>query len=336
VIERIEVLDGVVCQRPTLELRLTDRDGCIGHGEAAPVPGYSPDDAGRCREALHGLSVDALAGVLPMQASELISDALPAAQFAVETALFDLLARRAKRPVWELLCAVAENHEHAEPVPLGKLLTEPDAGTLIDAARAAVAGGFRTLKLKVGRGNFATELDLLRRLRDAVGHDVALRLDANRAWTPVAARARLAALAELGPELVEEPTADLMALAESPVSLALDESLQPFDAVDRLGPAFERCRVRAFVLKPTTLGGFSRCLGLARRAAGLGLDVVVSHAFEGRVGFAACCALAVAIASRSRASGLAPHAGLGGAELPGLSDGELRGSSDEPGLGFLP
>jgi o-succinylbenzoate synthase len=324
-IERIEVFDAAVAARPSVRLRILASDGHAGVGEASPLPGYSPDDAASCRAALLALEPNELSQVEPCRAGDLISPFLPAARFALETALLDLHARRGRQPAWKLLADASDlNAEQADPVPLGMLLPSGDADRTVEAASVAVAEGYRTLKLKVGREPFVRELAVARRVREAVGGDVALRFDANRAWSVAAARAHLEALFELQPELVEEPTADLEALGSAPVPIALDESLQDPRALERLRPLLGPCRVCAVVLKPTALGGLGHCLDLARRARRLGLDVTVSHTFEGPIAFAACWALALAAASRSRASGLAPHTHLEGSTLPGNSQGTLR------------
>ena len=68
-------------------------------------------------------------------------------------------------------------------VPTDVTLAAGDADSLAAAARARVADGFTALKLKVGT-DAATDVARVRAVRDAVGPDVAIRLDANQGWTP--------------------------------------------------------------------------------------------------------------------------------------------------------
>src|SRR5205814_6820825 len=87
-------------RRDGLVLRLVDDDGRVGRGEASPLPGYSPDDRDACAASLAAVDVAALAigggdlleGVRAAVAR--IDARLPAARFAVETALLDLAAQR--------------------------------------------------------------------------------------------------------------------------------------------------------------------------------------------------------------------------------------------------
>jgi L-fuconate dehydratase len=72
-------------------------------------------------------------------------------------------------------------------------------------ARRAASEGFRALKLKVGSEDGARDLRRARIVREAVGTDVRIMLDANQAWSLPRAIAMCRALAEIGPEFVEEP-----------------------------------------------------------------------------------------------------------------------------------
>jgi L-alanine-DL-glutamate epimerase-like enolase superfamily enzyme len=235
-----------------------------GTGEAAPLPGYSPDTLEACRAAL---------AALPPLTGELddlrhVPRSLPAARFALETAL---LARRGGLGL------------PARPVARSRLVDS------VAAAAAALAAGAAVLKVKVG---VPGDVELLAALRDRFP-GVPLRLDAN--GTPVGA-----AHAAFAPELVEEPADPA---APHPFPVALDESLQrlPFGAVRALARAG---RVQALVLKPMALGGALRCLELARRAVELDLAVCASHLHDGPVARAATRALAEALPGRVLACGV--------------------------------
>lgn len=304
-------------ERSGLLLTLVDDDGRAGQGEASPLPGYSPDDLESCRAALSALDWGELVAAGSASPLELLAAAsnrvpaeLPAARFAVETALLDLAAQRAGRPAWSLLrSSVRRLDSRPLPVPLCGLIGTADAGTdaVLGGAARLVARGLATLKLKIGQ---AGDLELARALRAQVGDCVLLRFDVNRAWPETDARERLASLAAVSPELVEEPAKALHTLGTSPVPLALDESLQQPGALQQLGPSLRELRVEAVVLKPAALGGLVRSVELAGRAQSLGLGVIVSHLFDGPVALASAAALALAVASPERASGLDRHAGL--------------------------
>jgi L-fuconate dehydratase len=80
----------------------------------------------------------------------------------------------------------------------------PDEQVRANASRAAAAG-FRALKLKVGSEDGARDLRRARIVREAVGADVRIMLDANQAWSLPRAVERCRALGEIDPEFIEEP-----------------------------------------------------------------------------------------------------------------------------------
>jgi len=179
------------------------------------------------------------------------------------------------------------------------------ADDLLQRAQALLAAGLRTLKIKLAsRTNaaFAAEAAALRKLVSKLPGDVEIRIDANEAWALGEARARFEALAEARPSFVEQPVAaDALAdLGRCAVPWAADESLRIAGMPDRLLDA-DGCA--AFVIKPT-LHGMLRAYDLGRAAQARGLDVVVTHCFDGAVATAAAAELALALPLRPRACGL--------------------------------
>lgn len=218
-------------------------------------------------------------------------------------------------------------------------VTVPAVGP--DEARAIVlrSAGCRTAKVKVAeRGqSLADEQARLEAVRDALGPDGAIRVDANAAWDVETAVSRLAVLdrAAGGLQYAEQPVPtvdDLAALRRrSRVPIAADESIR------RSGDPLAVARAHAadvVVLKVQPLGGVRACLELAER---IGLPVVVSSALESSVGLAAGVALAAALPELPYACGLAT-AQLLAADLvtePLLPvDGALpvRRTAPDPGL----
>jgi L-alanine-DL-glutamate epimerase-like enolase superfamily enzyme len=344
---------GTARVREAVRIRLHDGQGHVGLGEAMPLPGYSRDDAPTAERVLAAVAAQvAEAGLLvpdgpartpaaagargtqppsgadgtagPPEAIHLeaalapwaaLLEASPAARFALECALVDLLSRRAGLSAAHWL---ASGHD-LQAVPVSLLLPDDDDDA-IAAARAAVAEGFTVLKLKIARSDRSAgqEDALLAALRTAVdaaaaGHDaqVLLRLDANGALDPAQAVDRLTALRRHGVELVEEPVAGaaLLALPPLPLPWAADESLADPALATALFALPPGRRPAALVLKPAQLG-LARCLHLAEAAARHGVGVIVTHSLDGDTGHAAACALASALPMPPWPCGLAPHPGL--------------------------
>src|SRR4029077_13361095 len=137
------------------------------------------------------------------------------AKAAVDVALHDLAARRARLSLPALLRSVygapgGDLPGGAVPslVCTDVTLSAGDADQLAEAAAARVADGFGTLKLKVGT-DAATDVARGRAVREAVGPEVVVRVDAKQGWTPIEAVEVMRALAsaDLGVEVVEQPVA---------------------------------------------------------------------------------------------------------------------------------
>lgn len=121
---------------------------------------------------------------------------------AVDTALWDLRCKRAGEPLWRLAGGFRRE------VPLydtegGWLHLETDE--LVRGALDAKAAGWPGAKLKVGRPGVRQDLERLRAVRDAVGPDFDLMVDANQSMTLAEARRRAAAFEPLGLAWFEEP-----------------------------------------------------------------------------------------------------------------------------------
>ncbi|HEX2876546.1 MAG TPA: enolase C-terminal domain-like protein [Polyangiaceae bacterium] len=322
-------------ERESLLVRLSDQGESSGLGEASPLPGYSPDRLDQVEAALSKLEPATLAAALeqptPLAAlsalAALVSTDLPSGRMALETAGLDLLARRQGVSAPSLLGADGSSR------PLAQLLGPASAPSLLPDAKAAVQAGFRHLKLKLGaQGLLAAELDGVRALRELHGPAVTLRLDANGSLSASEVTRAWQSLASLDVEWFEEP-GQLPEQLLGALPLALDESLQGLDDAAVQARA-RQLQARCLVLKPTALGGLSRCWRLAELARTLGLQSVLSHAFDGPYAWRAAATLALALPGGS-AHGLAPHAGLDAWQLaaPPVVDGSLRAWS-EPGLGL--
>lgn len=302
-------------QREGALVQLIGDDGSMGQGEASPLPSYSPDSLSECHDALISYPWQEIDAFLEQpspgsltRALEPIPAQLPAARFAVESALLDVLSERCEP--WELLGLTAPSAPG--PVPRSQLLSSGTVEGRVAEGAAALRSGAEVLKVKLGLAVFDDELAGLRALRAELGDDFGLRLDANQAWTVEQAVERLAALSSLRVELVEEavPWRSLAELGGSPVPLGLDESLQDAEVMDAL-PALAADRlVSAVVLKPTVLGGLLGCLAIASAAQDLGLGVAVSHCFEGPVAYASTVRLA-RLLPEPWPCGLGAHGGLG-------------------------
>ncbi|MEO7061261.1 MAG: o-succinylbenzoate synthase [Lapillicoccus sp.] len=169
--------------------------------------------------------------------------------------------------------------------------------------------GCTTAKVKVAERGQTLDDDVRRvaAVRDAMGPEARIRVDANGQWSVAAAVAALAELTAYGLEYAEQPCAtvdDLIKLRKHlsrrgiDVSIAADESIRKADdplRVARLGAA------DVIVVKVAPLGGVRAALAIVEQC---GLPAVVSSAIDTSVGIAAGTALAAALPDLDHACGL--------------------------------
>jgi len=122
------------------------------------------------------------------------------ARAGLEMALFDLVGKELGQPVYNLLGGlVRESVPLSYSIPFG----EPDEMAAFGAERTTQ--GFRTVKVKVGQ-DARRDIEAVRLVREAIGPDKRLRIDANMAWrTAKEAVPVIRAMEAYGPELVEQP-----------------------------------------------------------------------------------------------------------------------------------
>jgi L-Ala-D/L-Glu epimerase len=318
-----------------LRLLLTDGEGGYGLGEVTPLASFGTETLAEAVEALEALRLGpAPEAVGDVAAAFALPEGARASRAGVEMALLDWLARRRGVAVARWLGAPA-----VQAVEVNALLGADDPDELALEAQRRTASGFRTLKVKVGRGSPAADAVRLAAVREAVGPAVQLRVDANGAWTEAEARVRLAALLPVRLEYVEQPVPpeDVAGLRRlrTLLSVAADEALGLVGGPSAVLDGAEGPAADILVLKLPVLAGMLSALQLGLRAQARGLGTVVSSAMDGAVGRAAGAHLALALGG-PWAHGLATGELL--LEDPGaleLSSGALQ-LRDVEGLGIPP
>jgi L-Ala-D/L-Glu epimerase len=212
---------------------------------------------------------------------------------AIDVALHDLVGRAKGEPVWRLLGA-------NESAPVVCNATVPAANPAATRAMLDgwVAEGFRTFKLKVGLAGDVTQVATV---RQALGPEAAIRVDANGAWSVPDAAERLGALAQHDIELAEQPVGTFEQMVELrrqvDARVAADESLvSAFDA--RRARELGACDVAA--VKIAKAGGIAAALEI-----GEVLPSYLSSALEGPVGIAAAVHAVQALRARGGDAGVA-------------------------------
>lgn len=293
---------GALTTRQVVFLRAWDTAApeVSGWGECGPLPGLSADDRPTFAAEAAALVATVNQGASP---ESLPLAGLPSFAFGLETALHDL-AHGGRRLLWNTPFSRGE-----AGLPTHGLIWMDSADGILRQVANKVAAGFRVIKMKVGALPFAEELDLLTELRRAFPpNQVVLRLDANGAWSPEEALARLEALAVLNVAFLEQPirAGQWSTLAElcrrSPIPLALDEELIGVSSARRR-PLLEAIHPQHLILKPALLGGFAASEQWMADAEELGIAWHINSLLESNVGLNAICQWASAV-GQGRVHGL--------------------------------
>lgn len=203
------------------------------------------------------------------------------AKSAVETALLDAHGKRLGLPVSELL-----GGRRRDRLPVAWTLASGD--TVRDIAEAEEMLSIRRhkiFKLKIGVRSIREDVAHVAAVKQALGDRGAVRVDVNMAWSETEAVYGMAALADAGCELVEQPVASAAGLARLmrrfPLALMADESLR--------GPesAFEIARVHGadvFAIKIEQSGGLFNAQRVAAIADAAGIELYGGTMLEGAFG----------------------------------------------------
>ncbi|WP_327789733.1 N-acetyl-D-Glu racemase DgcA [Marinimicrococcus flavescens] len=197
-----------------------------------------------------------------------------AARNALDCALWDLEAKRAGRRVWDLLGAPA-------PDPLVTVFTLSLGTPESMAAAASEAASRPLLKVKLGGEG---DIERIRAVREAAP-EARLVVDANEAWTPDQVEPFLAAMAECGVEMVEQPLPagkdEMLSGITRVVPVGADESAHDAAGLEKLVGRYDVVN-----LKLDKTGGLTGALAFVRRAEELGLDLMVGCMLGSSLGMA--------------------------------------------------
>jgi L-alanine-DL-glutamate epimerase-like enolase superfamily enzyme len=120
---------------------------------------------------------------------------------AFDIALWDLKAKRAGLPLWNLL----GGHDPRVPCYAGGIDLDLSAAELIEQTNGNLSKGFRAIKMKVGRPKLSEDVEKVRAMREHLGAEFPLMLDANMKWTADEAIRAARAFLPYDPLWLEEP-----------------------------------------------------------------------------------------------------------------------------------
>lgn len=295
---------GTSSYREGIILRLCTDAGVVGLGEASPHPALGSERLRAVEEALARLAPQLLGAEVEGLEPPPPGCIPPALACALDTAILDALAQARGVGVARLL-----SESVRASVPVNATISAESHNEAATEAAAAREAGFACVKLKVG---VAASLEEERRkvaaVRAALGREIALRLDANGAWTAEEAVLAIRSLAEFELELVEQPLSPgdpeglAWVRAAAGVPIAADEDVTSIAAAERL---LKAGAADVLVLKPMVVGGLRPAIQIAAMARAAGAAALVTTTVDSGVGVAAALHLTGALPEDSPAHGLA-------------------------------
>jgi L-alanine-DL-glutamate epimerase-like enolase superfamily enzyme len=273
-------------------------DGAPGYGEAPPTAAITGDTDGSIRgalltriaPALIGGDVSALHDLLLTLEHCVVGNS--SAKAAADIALHDLWGKLYNLPLYKLLGGARRKLVTDYTISLNS------PGEMARDSREAVQEGYKALKVKVGV-DFQLDMERIKAVRDAVGNNVLLRVDANQGWKPKEAIRTIRFMEDWGLdiELVEQPVAyhDIEGLkcvtdAVDTIILADESVYSPRDALKLIG-----LRAADMInIKLMKSGGIGGALKICAMAEAAGMECMIGAMMESKVAITAAAHLATA------------------------------------------
>ncbi|MBX5328974.1 MAG: dipeptide epimerase [Candidatus Bathyarchaeota archaeon] len=273
---------------------LTDY-GVIGWGESSPsrrVTGETPETVVK----VLGKFAPKLIGMCPLRIEQDVEmmDSLvkdnPAAKAAIDMALYDILGKTCRKPLYRIIGG------YRTEVLTDLTLSIKSPKEMARDAVKALRKGFKALKVKVGV-NPNEDFERIKLIREAVGEEIQIRIDANQGWTPKQAIEALNKMEKFNIQFAEQPVSaeDTEGLREvkknSPIPIMADESVHsPKDALRLI----QAEAVDLINIKLMKSGGILKGRKIAEIAEAAGIPCMIGCMGESEIGIAAGTHLAAA------------------------------------------
>lgn len=286
---------GTITHGETVIVKVLTDEGICGYGEGAGttfVTGETNDTVLAAIELLKrelvGLDPRSIEHIHRIMDRTLVRNG--SAKAAIDIALFDIMGKSARAPLYKLLGGAINEIETDMTIGIDR----PEV--MAQSAHELVQQGFRFLKVKAGV-NPDADIEAIRQIRLAIGPDVHIKVDANQGWSVSDCLRVMRAFQEYGVDAVEQPLPywDISGLAQirsrAPIKLMADEScFSPQDAIELA----RREAVDIINIKLMKCGGLYRAAQVNSIAEAAGIRCMLGCMMESKVGIAAAAALVAA------------------------------------------
>ncbi len=272
--------------------------GNVGYGEAPPTGVITGDTKGSIIGALKdhiiksiiGMDIENFEEIMLKLDKSLVKNT--SAKAAIDIALYDLYGQLYNAPLYKMLGG------YKKEIITDVTISVNDPEEMAKDSLDAIKRGFDTLKIKVGK-DALMDLERMKAIRNAVGYDVKLRIDANQGWKPKEAVKVLRKMEDTGLdiEFVEQPVEahDIEGLKYVTDNISIpvlaDESVfSPKDALTIL-----QNRAADYInIKLMKTGGIYNALKICSMAEIYGVECMIGCMLEAKVSVNAAVHLAAA------------------------------------------
>ena len=269
-----------------IELVNEHNSATIGVGECSIISGLSPDfiDFESYESKLKEVcdSPDYFLSNL-----SLLND-FPSILFGLETAFLDY-KNGGKGIVFNNSFSTGERR-----IPINGLIWMGDENFMLQQIEQKLSEGYSCLKMKIGAIDFTTEIKLIEGIRKRfTSSEITLRVDANGAFSPSEALAKLEILSDYGIHSIEQPIQqgqwiEMKRLCkETKLPIALDEELIGVTDNYKKRELLEEIQPQFIILKPSLHGGIKGCKEWIELADSFSIPWWITSALESNIGLSA-------------------------------------------------
>jgi len=321
-------------------VKVTCDNGLVGYGEAAATVAITGDSLDSIEAAilktikpqLIGLDLLAYERVFQQLHASMVGNS--SAKAAIDIALYDLIAQNAGLPLYQFLGGYQKQMETDYTVSVN---SPEEMG---EDAYQYLQQGFNVLKIKVGKDNIQNDILRIQEIRNRVGNQVKIRLDANQGWQVKEAISSIRKMEEMGLdiELIEQPVKAHDVEGLKIVTDAVDTPIMADESVFSPKQALEVVKNRAADLiniKLMKAGGIYKAQIINHFAEECGVECMVGSMIESRLSVTAAAHFAASKKNITRFDFDAPLMLKNDLVVGGVQyEGRLMTLPDAPGLGI--
>ncbi|ASN04079.1 mandelate racemase/muconate lactonizing enzyme family protein [Virgibacillus necropolis] len=324
----------------TVVVKMSCDNGVVGYGEAPPTHVITGDSLASIDYAVSKIIAPLVIGQSLLHSEQIFEKIHTAivgnssAKAAVDMALYDCLAQHANLPLAQFLGGYHKKIETDYTVSVNS----PDQ--MASDAEDYCKQGFTILKVKVGKDEIIADIKRITAIREKIGNDVLIRLDANQGWKPKEAVKAINEMEKNGLqiELVEQPVKahDIEGLKyvtdNTDTMIMADESVFSARDAKRI---LETRSADLINIKLMKAGGIHEAMKIAKLADICGIECMVGSMIETKIGITAAANFAASQPNITRFDFDAPLMLTGDVIEGGIVyEGKRIHLNDTPGLGI--